>query len=148
MKSTKTLYFRENNKEIKQADLPFQQNQKNKSKFILPSIGLLKSPLAKNNKFENNLNKNSDPEFLEKVLLDFGVEGKIKKISNGPVVTLNEFEPAPGIKVAKIINLSEDIARNTSSESARIATIPGKNTVGIEIPNLKRENVFLSEIIC
>ena len=139
--------LQENNKEIKQADLPFQQNQKNKNKFILPSIGLLKLPPAKNNKFENNLNKNSDPEFLEKVLLDFGVEGKIKKISNGPVVTLNEFEPAPGIKVAKIINLSEDIARNTSSESARIATIPGKNTVGIEIPNLKRENVFLSEII-
>ena len=139
--------LQENNKEIKQADLPFQQNQKNKSKFILPSIELLKSPPTKNNKFENYLNKNSDPEFLEKVLLDFGVEGKIKKISNGPVVTLNEFEPAPGIKVAKIINLSEDIARNTSSESARIATIPGKNTVGIEIPNLKRENVFLSEII-
>ena len=139
--------LQENNKEIKQADLPFQQNQKNKNKFILPSIELLKSPPTKNNKFENNLNKNSDPEFLEKVLLDFGVEGKIKKISNGPVVTLNEFEPAPGIKVAKIINLSEDIARNTSSESARIATIPGKNTVGIEIPNLKRENVFLSEII-
>ena len=139
--------LQENNREIKQTDLPFQQNQKNKNKFILPSIGLLKSPPAKNNKFENNLNKNSDPEFLEKVLLDFGVEGKIKKISNGPVVTLNEFEPAPGIKVAKIINLSEDIARNTSSESARIATIPGKNTVGIEIPNLKRENVFLSEII-
>ncbi len=139
--------LQENNKEIKQADLPFQQNQKNKNKFILPSIELLKSPPAKNNKFENNLNKNSDPEFLEKILLDFGVEGKIKKISNGPVVTLNEFEPAPGIKVAKIINLSEDIARNTSSESARIATIPGKNTVGIEIPNLKRENVFLSEII-
>ena len=139
--------LQENNKEIKQADLPFQQNQKNKSKFILPSIELLKSPPTKNNKFENNLNKNSDPEFLEKVLLDFGVEGKIKKISNGPVVTLNEFEPAPGIKVAKVINLSEDIARNTSSESARIATIPGKNTVGIEIPNLKRENVFLSEII-
>ena len=139
--------LQENNKEIKQADLPFQQNQKNKSKFILPSIELLKSPPTKNNKFENNVNKNSDPEFLEKVLLDFGVEGKIKKISNGPVVTLNEFEPAPGIKVAKIINLSEDIARNTSSESARIATIPGKNTVGIEIPNLKRENVFLSEII-
>ena len=71
----------------------------------------------------------------------------IKKISNGPVVTLNEFEPSPGIKVAKIINLSEDIARNTSSESARIATIPGKNTIGIEIPNNIRENVYLSEII-
>ena len=62
-------------------------------------------------------------------------------------MTLNEFEPAPGIKVSKIINLSDDIARNTSSVSARVATIPGKNTVGIEIPNTKRENVFLSEIV-
>merc|ERR1711965_792672 len=62
-------------------------------------------------------------------------------------VTLNEFEPAPGIKVSKIINLSDDIARNTSSESARIATIPGSNTVGIELPNSYRENVYLSEIL-
>ena len=60
------------------------------------------------------------------------------------VVTLNEFEPAAGIKVSKIINLAEDIARNTSSESARISTIPGRNTIGIEIPNFKRENVFLN----
>ena len=60
---------------------------------------------------------------------------------------LNEFEPAAGVKVSKIINLSDDIARNTSSESARIATIPGSNTVGIELPNNKRENVYLSEIL-
>ena len=72
---------------------------------------------------------------------------KIKKISHGPVVSLNEFEPAAGVKVSKIINLSEDIARNTSSESARIATIPGSNTVGIELPKISRENVFLREII-
>ena len=84
---------------------------------------------------------------LEKILLDFGVEGKINKISNGPVVTLNEFEPAPGVKVSKIINLSEDIARNTSSESARIATIPGSSSIGIELPKSSRENVYLSEII-
>ena len=63
------------------------------------------------------------------------------------MVTLNEFEPAPGVKVSKIINLSDDVARNTSSVSTRVATIPGKNTVGIEIPNLKREDVFLSEIL-
>ena len=62
-------------------------------------------------------------------------------------MTLNEFEPSAGIKVSKIINLSDDIARNTSSESARIATIPGNNTVGIELPNLLRENVYLSEIL-
>ena len=63
------------------------------------------------------------------------------------MVTLNEFEPAAGIKVSKIINLSDDIARNTSSESARISTIPGSNTVGIELPNSSRENVYLSEIL-
>ncbi len=88
-----------------------------------------------------------DAEGLEKILLDFGVEGKIKKINHGPVVSLNEFEPAAGVKVSKIINLSEDIARNTSSESARIATIPGSNTVGIELPKVTRENVYLREII-
>ena len=75
------------------------------------------------------------------------MEGKITKVSHGPVVTLNEFEPVAGIKVSKIINLSEDIARNTSSESARISTIPGSSTIGIELPNSSRENVFLSEII-
>ena len=84
---------------------------------------------------------------MEKILLDFGIDGKIKTINNGPVVSLYEFEPAPGVKVSKIINLSDDIARNTSSESARIATIPGSNTVGIELPNNVRENVYLSEIL-
>ena len=103
---------------------------------------------APNKKERENLNKEEshNPEFLEKILLDFGVNGKIKKVSHGPVVTLNEFEPAAGVKVSKIINLSDDIARNTSSESARISTIPGSNTVGIELPNLSRENVYLKEI--
>jgi len=133
-----------------QEDLPFTNSENNKGvekiKFKLPSIEYLKSPTKaerKNNSDENG----NDKEFLEKILLDFGVEGKIKKISHGPVVSLNEFEPAPGVKVSKIINLAEDIARNTSSESARIATIPGKNTIGIELPNTTRENVYLSEII-
>ena len=133
-----------------QEDLPFgnTENQSKivKKKFYLPSIDFLKLPTKKERKNETNEN-DIDQDFLEKILLDFGVEGKIKKISHGPVVTLNEFEPAPGIKVSKIINLSEDIARNTSSESARIATIPGKNTVGIELPKSSRENVYLSEII-
>ena len=62
-------------------------------------------------------------------------------------MTLYEFEPASGIKVSKIVNLADDIARITSSVSARLATIPGKSTIGIEIPNTKRENVFLNEII-
>ena len=91
--------------------------------------------------------KNIGSDFLEKILLDFGVQGKIKKISNGPVVTLYEFEPAPGVKVSKIVNLSDDIARHTSSVSTRVSVIPGKNTVGIEIPNTRRDDVYLSEII-
>jgi DNA segregation ATPase FtsK/SpoIIIE, S-DNA-T family len=137
-------------KNLIQEDLPFIKSEtnhlSNKTKFVLPSIELLKAP-SKKEKGNPNTNENSDPDFLEKILLDFGVNGNIKKVSHGPVVTLNEFEPAAGVKVSKIINLSDDIARNTSSESARIATIPGSNTVGIELPNLSRENVYLSEII-
>ena len=137
-------------KNIIQEDLPFIKaeniKKNNKTKFEIPSINLLKIP-TKNDRNNTNINENYDPKFLEKILLDFGVSGSIKKVSQGPVVTLNEFEPAAGVKVSKIINLSDDIARNTSSESARIATIPGSNTIGIELPNLGRENVYLSEIL-
>jgi len=135
----------------RQQILPFVTNKETKitgNKFKLPSINFLeKNPDLKNTKNNNNIELNKNSEFLEKILLDFGVEGKIKRISCGPVVTLNEFEPASGIKVSKIVNLTDDIARYTSSISARLATIPGKNTIGIEIPNSKRENVFLNEII-
>ena len=136
-------------KNLIQEDLPFikAENKSNaKNKFQLPKIELLKVPTKK--EIENsNKNETNDPKFLEKILMDFGVKGEIQKISYGPVVTLNEFEPAAGVKVSKIINLSDDIARNTSSESARISTIPGSNTVGIELPNNSRENVYLSEIL-
>jgi DNA segregation ATPase FtsK/SpoIIIE, S-DNA-T family len=137
-------------KNLIQEDLPFIKNESKKNdyklKFKPPSTDLLKVPSKK----ERQKLRDSDfieTEFLEKILLDFGVNGNIKKVSHGPVVTLNEFEPAAGVKVSKIINLSDDIARNTSSESTRIATIPGRNTVGIEIPNSLRENVYLSEIV-
>ncbi len=137
-------------KNLIQEDLPFIKaekiKEKEKNKFKLPKLDLLKVPTKKERKISNKEEAN-DPLFLEKILLDFGVDGKIKKISHGPVVTLNEFEPAAGVKVSKIINLSDDIARNTSSESARISTIPGSNTIGIELPNLSRENVYLSEIL-
>jgi S-DNA-T family DNA segregation ATPase FtsK/SpoIIIE len=113
-------------KNLIQEDLPFiksENKSETKIKFKLPSLDLLKIPTKKErDNFEKN--ETHDPEFLEKILMDFGVSGNIKKVSHGPVVTLNEFEPAAGVKVSKIINLSDDIARNTSSESARIATIP------------------------
>ena len=117
-----------------------------RSKYKLPSLDYLEKSLSKSNTLD--LNKNlPDENFMEKILLDFGIDGKIKAINNGPVVSLYEFEPAPGVKVSKIINLSEDLARNTSSTSARVSVIPGKNTVGIEIPNEEREGVSLREII-
>ncbi len=136
-------------KNIIQEDLPFikvENKNNNKIIFKLPKLELLKEPTKKERE-NNDKNENTNSEFLEKILLDFGVNGNIKKISRGPVVTLNEFEPAAGVKVSKIINLSDDIARNTSSESARISTIPGSNTIGIELPNNTRENVYLSEIL-
>ena len=137
-------------KNLIQEDLPFIKAEEIKKadiqKFKLPSLDLLKPPSKKKGEIPEN-NQSSDPKFLEKILLDFGVSGNIKKVSHGPVVTLNEFEPAAGVKVSKIINLSDDIARNTSSESARISTIPGSNTVGIELPSSSRENVYLSEIL-
>ena len=137
-------------KSLIQEDLPFIKNSNkdnlSKIKFKLPSADLLKIP-SKKDKEKLKDEDYIDSEFLEKILLDFGVNGSIKKVSHGPVVTLNEFEPAAGVKVSKIINLSDDIARNTSSESARIATIPGRSTIGIELPNSTRENVFLSEIL-
>ena len=117
-----------------------------RSKYKLPVIDYLEKSSSKLS--ATDLNKNRpDGEFMEKILLDFGIDGKIKAINSGPVVSLYEFEPAPGVKVSKIINLSEDLARNTSSTSARVSVIPGKNTVGIEIPNETRESVSLREII-
>jgi len=152
--NTEIKGVKENLNDNKQPILPFSIRPRKKeiknydSNFKLPPVNFLEKNLNIKNKKSidsDELKKNS--EFLEKILLDFGVEGKIKRVSYGPVVTLNEFEPASGIKVSKIVNLSDDIARHTSSTSARVATIPGKNTIGIEIPNLKREDVFLNEII-
>ena len=130
--------------ETKQQSFLFKNLKQSKTlEYQLPSINLLE----KKQNTKSSTSKNPSPEFIEKILLDFGIKGKINKVSNGPVVSLYEFEPAPGVKVSKIINLSDDIARNTSSVSTRVSIIPGKNTVGIEIPNTKRDGVVLSEIL-
>ena len=124
----------------------FVETTQSKTKYKLPSIDFLEKSASKTNLLDVNKNR-PDAKFVEKILLDFGIDGKIKAINNGPVVSLYEFEPAPGIKVSKIVNLSEDLARNTSSTSTRVSVISGKNTVGIEIPNESREGVSLREII-
>ena len=83
---------------------------------------------------------------LESVLEDFGVRGKIVKARPGPVVTLYELEPAPGTKTSRVIGLSEDIARSMSAISVRVAVVPGRNVIGIEMPNAKRQTVFLRDV--
>ena len=126
--------------------LPESIKVEKSTSFKIPPIKLLDDPI----KIENQLDEESyktQSKFLENILLDFSISGEIKRVSAGPVVTLYEFEPIAGIKTSKIINLSEDIARNTSSISTRVATVPGKSTIGIEIPNKVRENVALKEII-
>jgi len=84
---------------------------------------------------------------LETVLSDFGVKGEIVKVRPGPVVTLYELEPAPGTKSSRIINLADDIARSMSAVSVRVATVPGRNVIGIELPNQRRETVYLRELL-
>ena len=115
--------------------------------FQLPSISLLEAEVEKRQKIDrDSLIMNS--HILEKKLLDYGVEGKVVEVRPGPVITVYEFEPAPGVKVSRIVNLADDLALALSALSIRIvAPIPGKSVVGIEVPNVNRETVYLKEII-
>ena len=133
-----------------QTSLPFNNSNNlnfKSGEFKLPLINFLNE--TKGNKNSEILTDNHKElsKFLENTLLDFGIMGKIKKVSPGPVVTLYEFEPAAGIKTSKIVNLTDDIARSTSSISTRIAPVPGKNTIGIEIPNKEIDPVSYRQII-
>ena len=116
--------------------------------YELPPLHLLSEPEvpAKDSKLSQDaleLNARN----LEGVLDDFSIRGEILKVRPGPVVTLYELEPAPGIKSSRVIGLSEDIARSMSANSARVAVIPGKNAIGIELPNQNRETVYFRELV-
>jgi S-DNA-T family DNA segregation ATPase FtsK/SpoIIIE len=115
--------------------------------FQLPPISLLEAEVEKRQKIDrDSLIMNS--RILEKKLLDYGVEGKVVEVRPGPVITVYEFEPAPGVKVSRIVNLADDLALALSALSIRIvAPIPGKAVVGIEVPNTNRETVYFKEII-
>ena len=120
----------------------------NKFEFTLPDKNLLKKSTYKNSMVKETNKANSEmSKRLEKTLSEYGVEGKITGYKTGPIVTLFEFVPNAGIKSSKIIGLSEDIARAMSSISARISSQPGKTSMGIEIPNQKREGVFFGDLI-
>jgi len=114
--------------------------------YVLPGLDLLKAPPPRSTiRDEGALRRASDQ--LHKVMGDYGVDGEMGGVSPGPVVTLFEFEPAPGVKSQRIINLSDDIARNMSAQSARIAVVPGRNAMGVELPNRKREMVWLRDML-
>jgi DNA segregation ATPase FtsK/SpoIIIE, S-DNA-T family len=116
--------------------------------YRLPPLDILSLPsrVSTETKIdEEALEQNA--RLLETVLDDFGVKGQIVKVRPGPVVTLYELEPAPGTKSSRVIGLADDIARSMSAVSTRVATVPGRNVIGIELPNARRETVFLRELL-
>jgi S-DNA-T family DNA segregation ATPase FtsK/SpoIIIE len=116
--------------------------------FEMPPLHFLAEP--KNVAKDPSLSKDAleqNARMLESVLEDFGVKGEIIHVRPGPVVTLYELEPAPGIKSSRVIGLADDIARSMSAIACRVAVVPGRNAIGIELPNAKRETVYLREIL-
>lgn len=114
--------------------------------FTLPTIDLLATPPARIAVTDAGALQKS-AEQLGEVLTDFGVKGEIGAVRPGPVVTLYEFEPAPGVKSSRVINLADDIARSMAVQSARVAVVPGRNAIGIEMPNRRRETVYLRDML-
>jgi len=140
---TKTKPSKRAQKEI-QPSLKFGKDEE----YELPPLGLLSLPKKRDTTevlTDEALEQNA--RLLEKVLDDFGIRGEIINVRPGPVVTLYELAPAPGIKSSRVIALADDIARSMSAISARIAVVPGRNVIGIELPNSKREMVFFRELI-
>ncbi|WP_170774794.1 DNA translocase FtsK [Ruegeria lacuscaerulensis] len=117
------------------------------SDFELPPLGLLANPanIQRHHLSDEALEENA--RMLENVLDDYGVKGEIVSVRPGPVVTMYELEPAPGLKASRVIGLADDIARSMSALSARVSTLPGRSVIGIELPNENREMVVLREIL-
>jgi S-DNA-T family DNA segregation ATPase FtsK/SpoIIIE len=115
--------------------------------YALPSLNLLTAPKASDRTTMSAEIIEANATALESVLADFGVRGEIINARPGPVVTLYELEPAPGIKSSRVIGLSDDIARSMSALSARVAVVAGRNAIGIELPNPVREKVYLRELL-
>jgi DNA segregation ATPase FtsK/SpoIIIE, S-DNA-T family len=120
---------------------------KRSEKWDFPALSMLAAPKATDRQPLSKAELESNSRRLESVLGDFGVRGEIAKAHPGPVVTLYELEPAPGIKSSRVIGLADDIARSMSALSARVAVVPGRNAIGIELPNAHREKVYLRELL-
>ena len=131
-------------KEEAQPRLQFEESA---SDYELPPLGLLANPVSvmRHHLSDEALEENA--RLLEAVLDDYGVKGEIVSVRPGPVVTMYELEPAPGLKASRVIGLADDIARSMSALSARVSTVPGRSVIGIELPNENREKVVLREIL-
>ena len=135
--------YREEKEKQKELELELGENVM----FALPHLELLSEP-ARRKEYKNNEEQlENTARMLENVLDDFGIRGEIGRIQSGPVVTRYELEPAPGVRSSRVIGLSDDIARSMSAISARVAVVPGRNAIGIELPNEDREVVFLRELL-
>ena len=118
-----------------------------RDKYTLPTLDLLSPPPPPTGPGIDKAGLERNARLLESVLDDFHVKGSITEVRPGPVVTMYELEPAAGIKASRVVQLADDIARNMSALSARVATIPGRSVIGIELPNARRESVVLHELI-
>ncbi|MFC3168264.1 DNA translocase FtsK [Paracoccus fontiphilus] len=117
------------------------------STYERPPLALLSAPSAGDHHTVSEEVLTENARMLEAVLDDYGVKGQITEVRPGPVVTLYELEPAPGLKASRVVGLSDDIARSMSALSARVSTVPGRTVIGIELPNARREKVLLREIL-
>jgi DNA segregation ATPase FtsK/SpoIIIE, S-DNA-T family len=117
------------------------------AEYVFPPVDLLQEPSVQETAVITQEALEQSAGLLESVLEDFGVRGEIIDVRPGPVVTLYEFEPAPGVKSSRVIGLADDIARSMSALSARVAVVPGRNVIGIELPNPVRETVYFRELI-
>ena len=115
--------------------------------YELPALDLLADPPVYSQQKVDKLSLERNARLLETVLDDFNVKGEIMAVRTGPVVTMYELEPAPGIKASRVIGLADDIARNMSAISARVSSIPGRTVMGIELPNTDRQMVVLKELV-
>ena len=130
----------------KRANLAKDKQRDMFAAFELPSLDILEEPSADKGPKLDKLALERNARLLETVLDDFNVKGEITAVRTGPVVTMYELEPAPGIKASRVVGLAEDIARNMSAISARVSPIPGKTVMGIELPNAHRQTVAFKEL--
>lgn len=146
-KSAAAVKPRKEKKPKPQPKLNLEEDDQNYSDWDFPSTEILQE--VKHQEIdpvdEKALQRNA--QLLQNVLADFNVQGQITRVSPGPVVTLYDLEPAPGVKSSRVINLADDIARSMSALSVRAAVVPGRNVIGIELPNKRRQTVFMREMV-